>query len=74
MFISFSFLILIYYLYETSKHDYKVWDVNTVTTADFTVEYIITEETWNNFLKKPEVNTNGNKMISFKKYIKTKFE
>lgn len=48
---------MVYYLYETSKYDYKMWDVDTVTAADFTVEYIITEQAWRNFLKKEEAKT-----------------
>jgi uncharacterized phage infection (PIP) family protein YhgE len=57
IFISLVFLIMIYYLFETSNLDYKLWDVATVTAADFTVEYIITEEIWNNFLQRPEADT-----------------
>lgn len=39
---SLLFLILIFYLYTSAKIDYKQWDVDTVTAADFTVEYIVT--------------------------------
>lgn len=41
IFISLIFLCAIYYLFETSKLEYKSWDVSTVTAADFTVESII---------------------------------
>ena len=50
IFISFIFLCSIYYLYETSKLEYKSWDVATVTAADFTVESNISEAMWNNFI------------------------
>ena len=64
---------MIYYLYKTSKIDYKVWDVNTVTAADFTVEYNITEQAWENFKKSKDANQE-NLIGSFYKYIKTEFE
>lgn len=38
-------------MHETATLDYKLWDVKTVTPADYSVEYIITEKAWNNFLK-----------------------
>ena len=44
------FLLTLYYLYKTSKLDYKLWDVDTVTAADFTVEAVISEKMWKNFL------------------------
>eukprot|EP00347_Sterkiella_histriomuscorum_P002409 403368266 len=51
IFISLIFLCAIYYLFETSKLEYKTWDVSTVTAADFTVESLISEKMWNNFLQ-----------------------
>lgn len=48
------FLILIFFLHKSSKIDYKLWDVKTVTAADFTVEYRITETAWNTFLEMAE--------------------
>ena len=42
------------YLSKTSSLDYKLWDVNTVTAADFTVEFEITEILWNKFCYRPE--------------------
>ena len=41
IFISLTFLCVLYYLFETSKLEYKSWDVSTVTAADFTVESLI---------------------------------
>ena len=50
--------------------DYKLWDVKTVSPADFTVEYIITEQAWNNFLQKPENLNNPNRIEAFVAYIR----
>jgi hypothetical protein len=65
IFISLIFLILIFYLYKTSLLDYKLWDVNTVTPADFTVEYIITEQIWDNFMGRPESRYEFNRVYAF---------
>lgn len=43
------FLIVVFYLQKTAKLDYQLWDVQTLTASDFTVEYVITEEMWNLF-------------------------
>lgn len=40
---SLIFLIMIFYLHTVAKLEYKLWDVDTVTPADFTVEYLITD-------------------------------
>lgn len=37
------FMITVYYLSRTSELDYKLWDLKTTTTADFTVEIVISE-------------------------------
>lgn len=50
IFICLSFLCAIYYLFETSKLDYKLWDVDTVTAADFTVESTISQQMWDNYV------------------------
>lgn len=71
---SLLFLILIFYLYTTSKLDYKLWDVNTVTAADFTAEYIITEQAWNTFKSMPEARSHPNIMNAFQSYLKREFE
>ncbi len=41
IFMCFLFLLTTYYLSETASIDYKMWDVDTVTAADFTVEYLV---------------------------------
>lgn len=51
--ISLLFLITIYYLSKSNDIDYKLWDVKTVTPADFTVEYLISEKAWKTFLELP---------------------
>lgn len=35
------YLVFVSYLSKTTTMDYKVWDVDTVTAADFTVEFPI---------------------------------
>lgn len=44
VFIVLVFWIFNFYLTRTSSLDYKIWDVQTVTAADYTVEYIITAD------------------------------
>ena len=36
-------MITVYYLTKTSSLNYKLWDLKTTTSADFTVEIVITE-------------------------------
>jgi len=74
IFVCFIFLLYIYYVYRTSKLDYKVWDVDTVTPADFTVEYVITKETWNAFLDSETSKTEGTPIYAFKKFLKKEIE
>lgn len=73
VFIGLLFLIMTYYLETMSGIEYKEWDVDTVTAADFTVEYIITNETWENFKKTPEAD-HSNLLWSFRQYLKSNFE
>jgi hypothetical protein len=37
------------YLAKTSVLDYMKWDVSTLTAADFTAEYVITNDIWDNY-------------------------
>jgi hypothetical protein len=41
IFMCLLFLLVLYYLQQTSRIEYKLWDVNTVTAADFTTEAFI---------------------------------
>ena len=43
------YTLTIYYLSNTSYLDFKLWDVYTVTPADFTVEMHISKKMWKNF-------------------------
>lgn len=40
------YLLGVYYLKHSSLIDSKVWDLQTVTASDFTVEMDITDEMW----------------------------
>ena len=53
--VSLLFLLTHWYLKETAVIDFKVWDVETVTASDFTVEYSITDEVWRYFKAKADV-------------------
>ena len=46
---------MIYYQEKTSLLDYKLWDVNTVTAADFTTETFFTDEFWQSYLDRDDV-------------------
>lgn len=46
IFMSCIYLLFVSYLSKTAYMDYKLWDVNTVTAADFTVEFPISETIW----------------------------
>jgi hypothetical protein len=43
------FLIVIYYLAKTARLDFQLWDIQTLTASDWTIEYTISEEMWNLF-------------------------
>jgi len=43
------FLIVVFYLKRTNDIDFQKWDIDNMTTSDFTVEYTVTEEMWNLF-------------------------
>ncbi len=60
----FSFLLTLYYLYSTSKLDYKMWDVDTVTAADFTVETVISQEMWEKFKKQRGDNEDNENLMN----------
>ena len=50
MFVSFLFSQLIFYLQQTSKLDAIKFDIATITASDFTVEYEISKEMYEDFL------------------------
>jgi len=47
--IAIVFWIFNYYLSRTSRLNFKKWDINSITAADFTVEYAVTEDIWNEY-------------------------
>jgi hypothetical protein len=63
-----------YYLSKTSYIDYKLWDVFTVTAADFTVEFEITQSLWRKFLKTNEGQNADVKAVAFEACLKREFE
>lgn len=50
MFVSFLFSQLIFFLQQTSKLDAIKFDIKTITASDFTVEYEISKEMFDDFL------------------------
>lgn len=44
------FLIGLSYLRTESKLDFKIWDFNTVTAGDFTIELKISDAQWETYL------------------------
>ena len=49
IFVCLIFLLTHWYLRETAVIDFKLWDVETVTASDFTVEYVISDKVWSKF-------------------------
>ena len=64
------FWVAVFYLYRTAYRDFKKWDVDTVTAADFTVEYSIPLKVWNRFCEMQESNKFPSKVVSFASYLK----
>ena len=63
--------LFIYYLQSTTKLNYKLWDVNTVTPADFTVEYTISHSMWDDFCANHlQKGHEKSKCILFEDYLK----
>lgn len=77
MFACFLFLLLILYLTQVSELEYKLWDVETVTAADFTVSQIITEDLWHAFenLESSRKNlSNYGEAMDFEAYLMQEYE
>lgn len=74
--ISFIFWIINYYLSRTSNIMYKLWDINTVTAADFGVEYNVHADNWLHYkthvLEDP--NATNIDLFEFQKYLKHELE
>jgi len=78
IFSCFLFLLLIMYLTKISDLDYKLWDVETVTAADFTVYQNIPEEFWHAFenLDRTSKSVSGGfgEAMDFEEYLKREYE
>lgn len=74
IFICCIFMCTTFYLSKTSYYDYKLWDVYTVTAADFTVEYTIPKAVWKRFISLPESQFGSTKAVAFENYLKSEFE
>jgi hypothetical protein len=48
--IALVFWILTYYMRTTSGLNAKKWDVNVVSASDFTVDYTITSNIWDDYV------------------------
>ena len=51
MFVSFSYMLFIWFLQKSQALDQLENDMDTITASDFTVEMDITEGMWRNFLE-----------------------
>ena len=79
MFSAFIYSLLIYWLESTSKLDQVKYDLKTITAGDFTVEFDITYEMYENFLEdiyeptgkfeKDESGENYSPALYLKKYL-----
>mmetsp|Transcript_15075 Transcript_15075/g.14641 ORF Transcript_15075/g.14641 Transcript_15075/m.14641 type:complete len:111 (-) Transcript_15075:1953-2285(-) len=68
------YLLFVSYLSNTTTTDFKVWDVDTVTASDFTVEFIIHPQVWDEFSHSHHARMSNNKVTSFELYLKKEFE
>ena len=73
----FIYSIAIFYLKRDSKLNYKSWDLQTITPGDYSVEYEITEHSYDWFLRTiypiDEAN-NVSPAFSLKNYMKKEIE
>jgi uncharacterized membrane protein len=44
------YLLVLGYLEKVSKVDFKLWDINTCTVADYSVELQLPEQLWETYL------------------------
>lgn len=68
------FWIVVLRLYKTAYKSFKEWDVDTVTAADFTVEYVVTRKIWQKFNELPESSVYPSKVVSFENFLKKQIE
>jgi hypothetical protein len=67
------YLAVLYYFFESSKIDYKIWGVDTVAAYDFTADSIIAQYIWTNFLDSPEGKSAENKLSAFLKHLERNY-
>jgi hypothetical protein len=73
----FIYSIAIFYLKRDSKLNYKSWDVQTITPGDYSVEYEITQHSYDWFLRTiyPQDEANGvSPAFSLKNFMKKEIE
>lgn len=61
------YLMTLSYLENTSRMDFKLWDLNTCTAADYTVELRIPPQVWQQYIEE-------NSQTPFDVYIRENFE
>lgn len=54
--IGFLYTAIIYYMRQSSIVEMKQWDINTVTSGDFTVQIDFSEYMWKNYGKYKKMN------------------
>jgi len=62
------FSFLVYFLRKAAVLNYKLWDISTVTTADFTVQVTFSDKMWPKW--KEHIAANKNPKCSFKEYFR----
>jgi hypothetical protein len=75
--ISLLYILSVWYQQQTARLDYKVWDVDTVTAADFTVETFFTVRMWQRFLEKQEAKketSSAGKIRLFEDHLRKEVE
>lgn len=75
--VSAAFFIVINYLQQVSDVDFKIWDVETVTASDFTVDFDLDASQWAQFKKLHYLKykkEGGSLLLSFELYIKDEIE
>lgn len=75
VFICFLYIFMLMYLNKVGNLDYKLWDVQTVTAADFTVEQVITKHLWRKY--KEQVTANESEYgtsMDFETYLREEYE
>ncbi len=71
----FFFYLIIYYRSRLSNILYKLWDINSVTPGDFTVEYQIPRDLYDEYIRRhPLENPDESKGLGFKIWFRKNIE